>query len=55
MSVKAIVFDMDGTILHTLPDLVVAANEAFTQLGYPTRTEAEALAWRNTACSLTTT
>ena len=42
--IKAIVFDMDGTILHTLPDLVVAANEAFTQLGYPTRTEAEALA-----------
>ena len=43
MSVKAVVFDMDGTILHTLPDLVAAANKAFTRLGYPTRTEAEAL------------
>ncbi|MBQ9003507.1 MAG: HAD family hydrolase [Eggerthellaceae bacterium] len=43
MPVKAIVFDMDGTILHTLPDLVAAANETFAQLGYPARTEAEAL------------
>ena len=44
MPVKAIVFDMDGTILHTLPDLVAAANETFARLGYPARTEAEALA-----------
>ena len=44
MPVKAIVFDMDGTILHTLPDLVAAANETFARLGYPVRTEAEALA-----------
>ena len=43
MPVKAVVFDMDGTILHTLPDLVAAANETFAQLGYPARTEAEAL------------
>ena len=44
MAVKALIFDMDGTILHTLPDLVVAANEALVKLGYPPRTEAEALA-----------
>ncbi|HAM16468.1 MAG TPA: HAD family hydrolase [Eggerthellaceae bacterium] len=44
MPVKAVVFDMDGTILHTLPDLVAAANETFARLGYPARTEAEALA-----------
>ena len=43
MPVKAVVFDMDGTILHTLPDLVAAANETFARLGYPARTEAEAL------------
>ena len=40
---EALVFDMDGTVLHTLPDLVAAANEAFGVLGYPARTEAEAL------------
>ena len=40
---EALVFDMDGTVLHTLPDLVAAANEAFDALGYPERTEAEAL------------
>ena len=44
MPVKAVVFDMDGTILHTLPDLLAAANETFARLGYPPRTEAEALA-----------
>lgn len=44
MSVKAIVFDLDGTILHTLPDIVAAANETLERLGYPERTEEEALA-----------
>ena len=45
MAVKAFVFDMDGTILHTLPDLYAASNAALTQLGYPTRTYEEILAF----------
>ena len=35
MGIKAFIFDMDGTILHTLPDLVIAANEALGQMGFP--------------------
>ena len=31
------IFDMDGTILHTLPDLALAANEALERMGFPTR------------------
>ena len=38
MGFKAFVFDMDGTILHTLPDLALATNEALARMGYPTRT-----------------
>lgn len=44
MGIRAFVFDMDGTILHTLPDLVVAANEALEQMGFPTRDYDEILA-----------
>ena len=43
MNIKAFVFDMDGTILHTLPDLVIAANEALGRMGFPTRTYDEIL------------
>lgn len=41
MTIKAFVFDLDGTILHTLPDLAVAANEALRQMGLPTRSYEE--------------
>lgn len=44
MGIRAFVFDMDGTILHTLPDLVIAANEALEKMGFPTRTYDEILA-----------
>ena len=37
MEIKVIIFDMDGTILDTLPDLAVATNEALEQMGFPTR------------------
>ena len=38
MPFKAFIFDMDGTILHTLPDLALAANEALERMGFPART-----------------
>ncbi len=37
----AFLFDLDGTLLHTLPDLVVLTNMALRAEGYPERTEAE--------------
>lgn len=35
------VFDLDGTLLDTLPDLVVLTNEALAQEGFPPRTREE--------------
>lgn len=35
---KNILFDLDGTVLDTLPDLVVSANYALQKLGYPEQT-----------------
>lgn len=40
-NVKAIVFDMDGTLLDTLQDLTNAANVALTKYGLPEKTVAE--------------
>ncbi len=37
----AVVFDLDGTLLDTLPDLVVLTNMALREAGYPERTTAE--------------
>lgn len=42
---KAFVFDLDGTLLHTLPDLVALTNAALATCGYPPRTEAEILSF----------
>ena len=36
-----IIFDLDGTLLDTLDDLLDATNYALTTLGYPTRTKQE--------------
>lgn len=41
LSFDAFVFDLDGTILNTLPDLVVITNAALRECGYPERTTAE--------------
>lgn len=32
---KNVLFDLDGTVLDTLPDLVVSANYALKKMGYP--------------------
>lgn len=40
---EAFVFDMDGTLLDSLPDLVDVTNETLTHFGYPTHTTEEIL------------
>ena len=37
MSYKAVLFDMDGTLLDTLEDLCDSTNHALEQMGYPLR------------------
>ena len=38
---KALIFDLDGTLLDTLDDLMVADNYALEKYGYPKRTKTE--------------
>lgn len=38
---KAVLFDLDGTLLNTLGDLTAAVNHGLTAHGFPTHTEAE--------------
>ena len=35
--IKNVLFDLDGTVLDTLPDLVESANYALVELGYPSQ------------------
>ena len=39
------VFDLDGTLLDTLPDLVVLTNAVLRECGFPERTSAEILSY----------
>ncbi len=39
--IKAIIFDLDGTLADTMPDLQTAMNGMLTRLGYRTRTRTE--------------
>ncbi len=41
MSYNAFIFDCDGTILDTLPDLVALTNGVLRELGYPEHTASE--------------
>ena len=39
------IFDMDGTLLHTLPDLTVVVNKALEMEGFPTHSQDEVLSY----------
>lgn len=39
------IYDLDGTLLNTLPDLVVLTNRALQEAGFPQHTEAEILSY----------
>lgn len=41
MSYKAIIFDLDGTLLNTIDDLAASINYALKRLGYPLHTTKE--------------
>ncbi len=41
MSIKAVVFDLDGTLLNTLTDLAASCNRALEQMNLPARTTDE--------------
>ena len=36
MTIKAVLFDLDGTLLNSLDDLADSSNEALKKMGYPT-------------------
>ncbi len=42
---RTFVFDLDGTLLNTLPDLVVLTNDTLRDLGYPEHSEEEILSF----------
>lgn len=42
---RTFVFDLDGTLLDTLPDLVVLTNDVLRELGHPERTTEEILSF----------
>ena len=35
LSVRAVLFDLDGTLVDSAPDLTLAANKMLSALGYP--------------------
>lgn len=45
--IKAVIFDLDGTIADTLPALCVGVNLTMQKYGYPTHTEADILRFIN--------
>lgn len=42
---KAVIFDLDGTLLNTIDDLAAAANHTLAQLGMPAHTTAEIMSY----------
>lgn len=45
MKFKAFIFDLDGTLLNSLADMVFITNKVLAQAGYPQRSEAEILSY----------
>ena len=45
MAFDTFVFELDGTLLDTLPDLVVITNQALGELGFPPRSHDEILSY----------
>ena len=45
MAVRAFIFDMDGTILNTIPDLTMVTNVTMERLGYPQHTLDEVMSF----------
>ncbi|MCL1090400.1 phosphoglycolate phosphatase [Shewanella profunda] len=43
--IKAIAFDLDGTLIDSVPDLAVATQEALAELGLTTCSEAQVRTW----------
>ncbi|MDH2924923.1 phosphoglycolate phosphatase [Nicoletella semolina] len=42
---KLIGFDLDGTLVNSLPDLTLSLNSAFAEVGLPQASEAQVLTW----------
>ena len=47
MSIKAIIFDFDGTLANTIPAITLGVNNTLRRLGLPTHNEAEVLRFIN--------
>lgn len=45
MKFKAFIFDLDGTLLNSLADMVFITNKVLKQAGYPPKSEAEILSY----------
>lgn len=50
--IKYIMFDFDGTLIHSIPDLTYAVNKTMVDLGYEPATEAEVSTWVGNGVSM---
>ena len=44
---KLLIFDLDGTLIDSVPDLAIAVNYMLTQFGYQTADEETIHTWEN--------